>query len=82
MFAAAVFGFVSCFGESAVPVIMGGVGYQLMGNTITSAMDVLNYPLAAAMSSVVVLTMAILLVGWYLVFDMESFLGKILSWRA
>ena len=52
-FAAAIFGFVGCFGESAVPVIMGGVGYQLMGNTITSAMDVLNYPLAAAMSTVV-----------------------------
>ena len=51
VFAAAVFGFVSCFGESAIPVIMGGVGYQLMGNTITSAMDVLNYPLAAAMST-------------------------------
>ena len=43
-----MFGFVGCFGESAVPVIMGGVGYQLMGNTITSTMDVLNIPLAAA----------------------------------
>ena len=57
VFAAAIFGFVGCFGESAVPVIMGGVGYQLMGNTITSTMDVLNYPLAAAMSSIVVLAM-------------------------
>ena len=81
MFAAAIFGFVGCFGESAVPVILGGVGYQLMGNTITSAMDVLNYPLAAAMSSIVVLTMVILIVGWYLLFDMRSFLGKILNWR-
>ena len=79
--AAAIFGFVGCFGESAVPVILGGVGYQLMGNTITSAMDVLNYPLAAAMSSIVVLTMVILIVGWYLLFDMRSFLGKILNWR-
>jgi ABC-type spermidine/putrescine transport system permease subunit I len=82
VFAAAVFGFVSCFGESAIPVIMGGVGYQLMGNTITSAMDVLNYPLAAAMSTIVVLAMAVLLLGWYLVFDMRSFLGKVLNWRA
>jgi len=81
VFAAAIFGFVGCFGESAVPVILGGVGYQLMGNTITSAMDVLNYPLAAAMSSIVVLTMVILIVGWYLLFDMRSFLGKILNWR-
>ena len=82
IFAAAIFGFVGCFGESAVPVIMGGVGYQLMGNTITSTMDVLNYPLAAAMSSVVVLAMIVLLASWYLAFDMRSFLGKILNWRA
>ena len=60
IFAAVIFGFVGCFGESAVPIIMGGVGYQLMGNTITSSMDVLNYPLAAAISSVVVAVMLLL----------------------
>lgn len=81
IFAAVIFGFVGCFGESAVPIILGGVGYQLMGNTITSAMDVLNYPLAAAMSSVVVGAMMFLLTLWYLAFDMRSFLGKIMSWR-
>ena len=81
IFAAAVFGFVGCFGESAVPVIMGGVGYQLMGNTITSTMDVLNFPLAASMSTVVVAAMLVLLALWYLVFDMQAFLGKILRWR-
>jgi ABC-type spermidine/putrescine transport system permease subunit I len=81
IFAAAIFGFVGCFGESAVPVIMGGVGYQLMGNTITSTMDVLNYPLAAAMSNVVVFAMVVLLGCWYLAFDMRTFLGKILQWR-
>ena len=82
IFAAIIFGFVGCFGESAVPIILGGVGYQLMGNTITSTMDVMNYPLAAAMSSVVVLAMAVLLGAWLLAFDMRSFLGKILRWRA
>jgi ABC-type spermidine/putrescine transport system permease subunit I len=81
VFAAAIFGFVGCFGESAVPVILGGVGYQMMGNTITSALDVLNYPLAAAMSSVVVLAMLLLLGCWYAVFDLSTFLGKILRWR-
>ena len=81
IFAAAVFGFVGCFGESAVPVIMGGVGYQLMGNTITSTMDVLNFPLAASMSTVVVAAMLLLLALWYLAFDMRAFLGKILRWR-
>jgi len=79
IFASVIFGFVGCFGESAVPIILGGVGYQLMGNTITSAMDVLNYPLAAAMSSVVVGSMVLLLLLWYFAFDMRSFLGKILS---
>jgi ABC-type spermidine/putrescine transport system permease subunit I len=81
VFAAVIFGFVGCFGESAVPIIMGGVGYELMGNTITSSMDVLNYPLAAALSSIVVLAMLVLMICWYLLFDMQAFLGKILRWR-
>jgi ABC-type spermidine/putrescine transport system permease subunit I len=81
VFAAVIFGFVGCFGESAVPIILGGVGYQLMGNTITSALDVLNYPLAAAMSTVVVGLMTLLLLFWYLAFDMRAFLGNILRWR-
>lgn len=81
VFAAVIFGFVGSFGEAAVPTILGGVGYQLMGNTITSTLDVLNYPLAAAMSSVVVALMLALLVCWYGLFDLRSFLGKILRWR-
>jgi len=81
VFAAVIFGFVGSFGESAVPIILGGVGYQLMGNTITSALDVLNYPLAAAMSSVVVTTMLLFLIAWYLAFDLRSVLGKIAWWR-
>lgn len=81
IFAAIIFGFVGSFGESAVPIIMGGVGYELVGNTITSSMDVLNYPLAAALSSIVVIMMLLLMVSWYLIFDMSAFLGKILEWR-
>jgi ABC-type spermidine/putrescine transport system permease subunit I len=81
IFAALIFCFVGCFGEAAVPVILGGVGYQLIGNEITSALDVLNYPLAAAMSSVVTAAMLLLLALWYVVFDLRSFLGKILAWR-
>jgi ABC-type spermidine/putrescine transport system permease subunit I len=78
VFAAAIFAFVGCFGESAIPVIMGGVGYQMMGNSIASAMDVLNYPLAAAISTVVLAAMMSLLLVWYLVFDARAFLGMIL----
>ncbi|HEX7126394.1 MAG TPA: ABC transporter permease [Thermodesulfobacteriota bacterium] len=81
VFAAVVFGFVGSFGESAVPIILGGVGYQLMGNAITSALDVLNYPIAAAMSTAVVAVMLLFLACWYLAFDLRTFLGKILRWR-
>jgi ABC-type spermidine/putrescine transport system permease subunit I len=81
MFAAVIFGFVGVFGESAVSLILGGAGYELMGNTISSAMDVLHYPLAAAMSSVVVAVMAVLLVAWYVGFDVRSLLGHMMQWR-
>jgi ABC-type spermidine/putrescine transport system permease subunit I len=81
VFAAVIFGFVGSFGESAVPVILGGTGYQLIGNEITSTLDVLNYPLAAAMSTVVVALMLLLLIAWYAAFDVRSIIGKMLRWR-
>ena len=81
IFAAIVFGFVGCLGESAVPIIMGGVGYELLGNTITSSMDVLNYPLAAALSTIVIVLMLLMMMSWYLAFDLKTFLGRILEWR-
>ncbi|TXH32423.1 MAG: ABC transporter permease [Rhodospirillaceae bacterium] len=77
--AAAIFGFVGSFGEVAVSQILGGVGYQLMGNAITSSLDVLNYPMAAAMSSVVVGCMLLMLTLWLRVFDLRLFLGKMLG---
>lgn len=81
IFAAIVFGFVGCLGESAVPIIMGGVGYELLGNTITSSMDVLNYPLAAALSTIVIVMMLLMMISWYIAFDLKTFLGRILEWR-
>ena len=65
-----------------MPIILGGVGYQLIGNEITSTLDVLNYPLAAAMSTIVTAAMLALLILWYLAFDLRAFLGKILAWKA
>lgn len=79
VFAAIIFGFVGAFGDSAVPVILGGTGYQLIGNEITSTLDVLNYPLAAAMSTVVVMSMLVLVAVWFGLFDLRSFLGKALK---
>jgi spermidine/putrescine transport system permease protein len=79
MFAAAIFGFVGAFGEVAVSLILGGVGYQLLGNAITSALDVLHYPLAAAISTVATGLMLALLVVWYRLFDIRLVLGKIME---
>jgi ABC-type spermidine/putrescine transport system permease subunit I len=78
VFAAAIFGFVGAFGEVAVSLILGGVGYQLLGNAIASALDVLHYPLAAAISTVATGLMLALLVVWYRLFDLRLLLGQIL----
>lgn len=82
IFAAIVFGFVGSFGESAVPIILGGGGFQMMGNTITSALGVLDYPLAAAMSSIVVGAMLLFLAAWFVLFDARSLFGKIVQRRS
>ena len=79
LLAAAIFGFVGAFGEVAVSLILGGTGFQLLGNAITSALNVLNYPLAAAISSVATLLMLALIVAWYRFFDIRLFLGKIMG---
>ena len=78
VFAAAIFGFVGAFGEVAVSLILGGVGYQLLGNAIASALDVLHYPLAAAISTVATGLMLALLIVWYRLFDLRLLLGQIL----
>lgn len=79
LFAAIIFGLVGILGESAVPLILGGAGYELMGNSITSATNVLNYPLAAAMSTITVALMVLLLAGWYRGTDIRTFLGQIMG---
>lgn len=77
--AAAIFGFVGAFGEVAVSLILGGTGYQLLGNAIQSALDVLHYPLAATISSVATLLMLLLIVTWARLFDVRLFLGQLMG---
>jgi len=79
VFAAAIFGLVGSFGEVAVSRILGGTGYQLLGNAVGSALDVLNYPLAAAISTVATGLMLALLLLWYRLFDVRLFLGKLMG---
>ena len=77
--AAAIFGFVGAFGEVAISLILGGTGYQLIGNTIQSSLDILNYPLAAAISSLITFLMLILIGLWFRFFDIRLLLGKIMG---
>ena len=77
--AAAIFGFVGAFGEVAVSLILGGTGYQLLGNAIQSALNVLHYPLAAAISSVATMLMLAMIFAWYRFFDLRLLLGKIVA---
>lgn len=79
IFAAAIFGLVGILGENAVSLILGGAGYELMGNTITSSMNVLNFPLAAAMSTITVAVMVLLLIVWYSTVDVRAFLGQLVG---
>lgn len=76
IFAAGIFGFVGAFGEFAVSTILGGTGYQMFGNSIVSALDVINYPLAAAMTTFSVALMALLLGLWFYFFDIRILLGN------
>jgi ABC-type spermidine/putrescine transport system permease subunit I len=77
--AAAIFGFVGAFGEVAVSLILGGTGYQLLGNAIQSALNVLHYPLAAAIATVSTALMLLMLTVWARLFDIRRLLGKIMG---
>lgn len=79
--AAFIFGFVGVFGEIAVSRILGGAGFQLYGNTIESALNTVNYPLSAAMSSISIGIMLVLLFTWLRFFDLKLFLGDLLPSR-
>jgi len=70
---------VGAFGEFAISTVLGGTGYQLLGNSVISALNVINYPLAAAISTFSVGVMGVLLLIWFRVFDLRLFLGKIMG---
>lgn len=72
VFAASIFVFVTAFGSTAVPTLLGGGGYPTVGTALTSVLGVLNYPLAAAISSIAIATMLVLLGLWAYFFDLEG----------
>ena len=72
VFAASIFVFVTAFGSTAIPTLLGGGGYSTIGTTLTSVLGVLNYPLAAAISSISIATMLVLLGLWMYFFDLDQ----------
>jgi ABC-type spermidine/putrescine transport system permease subunit I len=72
VFAASIFVFVTAFGQTVIPQLLGGSGFSTVGTSITSVLGVLNYPLAAAISSVSIATMLALLGAWAHFFDLDS----------
>lgn len=72
VFAASIFVFVSAFGATALPILLGGGGFSTVGTMLTSVLGVLNYPLAAAISTISIASMLVLLGLWATFFDLES----------
>lgn len=75
VFAASIFVFVTAFGETAIPELLGGSGFSTVGTSITSVLGVLNYPLAAAISSISIATMLVLLGLWAYFFDLDNLMS-------
>lgn len=72
VFAASIFVFVTAFSATAIPTLLGGGGFSTIGTAITSVLGVLNYPLAAAISTISIATMLVLLGLWGYLFDLET----------
>jgi ABC-type spermidine/putrescine transport system permease subunit I len=49
-------------GETVVPQLLGGSNVTMLGTTISSLVQVLNYPVAAALSVIVLLILSLFLV--------------------
>jgi ABC-type spermidine/putrescine transport system permease subunit I len=59
--AGVIFTFVPMLGETVVPQLLGGNNVTMLGASISSLVQVLNYPAAAALSVIVLLILAVLL---------------------
>lgn len=66
--------FVSSMGEMVVPLILGGAGQVLAGNLLLNLIQVIDYSTAAAISSIIIAIMLILLIIGQIVFHIEKFL--------
>jgi ABC-type spermidine/putrescine transport system permease subunit I len=72
----AVFVFVGVLGESVVPTLLGGPNVTYVTTTVDNAVSSLNLPLASAISTVLMLMAAIIVVAWERLFGLRS-IGEI-----
>ena len=77
MLAGIVFTFVPMLGADIVPALLGGGHVHLLGNSVHSLLTALNYPVAAAISTFVLATLALFLVALRLLIPRLGGLGEI-----
>ena len=77
IFAGSVFIFVNGLGVALVPTILGGPGAVNAGLIVNQAITALDFPLAMAISAIMILTLMILLYIGHRLFDLTKILEPI-----
>ena len=77
IFAGSVFIFVNGLGQALVPTILGGPGAVNAGLIANQAITALDFPLAMAISAIMILTLMILLYIGHRLFDLTKILEPI-----
>ena len=77
IFAGSVFIFVNSLGVGLVPTILGGPGAVNAGLIVTQAIVAVDFPLAMAISTIMIVTMVLLLYLGHRLFDLTKILEPI-----
>ena len=77
IFAGSVFIFVNGLGVALVPTILGGPGAVNAGLIVNQAITALDFPLAMAISAIMIVTLMILLYVGHRLFDLTKILEPI-----
>ncbi len=77
IFAGSVFIFVNGLGQALVPIILGGPGAVNAGLIANQAIAALDFPLAMAISAIMILTLIVLLYIGHRLFDLTKVLEPI-----
>jgi ABC-type spermidine/putrescine transport system permease subunit I len=77
IFAGALFIFVNAIGLALIPDLLGGPGAVNAGIIVLNAIQVLDFPLAMAISAVLIVTMVLLLYVGHRLFDLTKLLEPI-----